>query len=58
MWQFICGFCGGIYVGTYFECKPTLEKVVHFVKTSLPEKKDEEEKQKNKKDSGSSAWFK
>ena len=41
MWQFICGFCGGIYVGTYFECKPTLEKVVHFVNTSLPDNKDE-----------------
>ena len=58
MWQFICGFCGGIYVGTYFECKPTLEKVVDFVKTSLPDKKDEDEKKKNKKDSGSSSWFK
>ena len=46
MWQFICGFCGGIYVGTYFECKPTLEKVVDFVKTSIPDKKDEEDKKK------------
>ena len=48
MWQFICGFCGGIYVGTYFECKPTLEKVVDFVKTSLPDKKDEESSEKGK----------
>lgn len=56
MWQFICGFCGGIYVGTYFECKPTLEKVVAFVKTSIPDKKDEEDKKK--KNSDSSSWFK
>ena len=57
MWQFLCGLGAGIYVGTYFECKPTIEKVVYLVKTSLPEKKEEEEK-KEKKDTGSSSWFK
>ncbi len=58
MWQFLCGLGAGIYVGTYFECKPTIEKVVYLVKTSLPEKKEEEEEKKEKKDTGSSSWFK
>jgi hypothetical protein len=58
MWQFLCGFGAGIYVGTYFECKPTIEKVIFMVKTSLPEKKEEEKIDKKKDKPPSSSWFK
>ena len=40
MWQFVLGFGAGVYVGTYFECKPTLERIKDCVKSALPEKKD------------------
>lgn len=40
MWQFIFGFGAGVYVGTYFECKPAVEKLIVLVKTSIPEKKE------------------
>ena len=38
MWQFLCGFGAGVYIGTYFECKPTIEQIVSFAKTKIPEK--------------------
>ena len=56
MWQFICGFGAGVYIGTYFECKPTIEQIVSFAKTKIPEKKDKTEEKKKKKDS--SSWWK
>lgn len=52
MWQFLCGFSAGIYVGTYFECKPTLDNVIHIIKTNIPEKKEKADK----KNSNSSWW--
>lgn len=58
MWQFLCGFGAGVYIGTYFECKPTIEQIVSFAKTKIPEKKDESEdaKEKKKKNNSSSWW--
>ena len=56
MWQFLCGFGAGVYIGTYFECKPTIEQIVSFAKTKIPEKKDKTEEKKKKKDS--SSWWK
>lgn len=41
MWQFLFGFGAGVYVGTYFECKPAVEKIIVLVKSSIPEKKNE-----------------
>ena len=37
MWQMFCSFGLGIYIGTYYNCKPMLEQIVLMVK----------EKQKN-----------
>jgi len=40
MWYFICGFGVGMYVGTYYNCKPVLDKVTQMVKENMsPEKK-------------------
>ena len=55
MWQFLCGFGAGVYVGTYFECKPTLEKIVALAKSTIPEKKDAPKE--GKKDKGKDSWW-
>lgn len=53
MWQFICGFGMGVYVGTAYNCKPTISFVKDCIKNNIPEevipklKKDDSE---NKKD--------
>lgn len=40
MWQFLFGFTSGLYVGTYYDCKPILTKVQNFIKENSPDKKD------------------
>ena len=40
MWQFLVGFTSGLYVGTYYDCKPILIKVQNFIKENSPEKKN------------------
>lgn len=40
MWQFFLGFSTGIYVGTYYNCKPCLEKISKWVENHIPRKKD------------------
>ena len=40
MWQFITGFGFGIYIGTYYDCKPALEFVRKTIKENMPVKKD------------------
>lgn len=37
---FIFGFGTGVYVGTYYECKKTLETIKERVKKLAPEKKE------------------
>ncbi len=37
--QYGVSFCLGVYVGTYFDCKPHLKKIEQFIKDSMPEKK-------------------
>jgi len=39
MWQFALGFSLGVYVGTYYECKPTVDKILEKLKESVPVKK-------------------
>lgn len=39
MWHFLCGFGVGVYVGTYYNCKPPLEAISKFMKENLPPKK-------------------
>ena len=40
MWQFLVGFCGGVYLATYYDCKPTIEFVGSTVKEHWPKKKE------------------
>ena len=42
MWQFFLGFSTGIYVGTYYDCKPFMSKIEDFVKQQCPPKKKDE----------------
>ena len=37
MWQFLCGFGAGIYAGTIYDCKPTLQFVKTCIKNFIPE---------------------
>lgn len=39
MWQFVMGFGMGLYIGTYYECRPCLNKLGEWLKTQLPPKK-------------------
>ena len=40
MWQFLCGCMSGIYIGTYYDCKPALVFIRDTVKNQFPEKKE------------------
>ncbi len=37
MWQFILGFGAGIYVGTNYDCKPTISFISTCIKNNIPE---------------------
>ena len=40
MWQVMLGFAAGVYVGTYYECKPTILMIKSIVKDKFPEEKN------------------
>lgn len=31
MWQFLCGFSAGMYLGTYYNCRPTINQFMAVV---------------------------
>ena len=39
MWQMMVGFAAGVYVGTYYNCKPTIVMIREMVKDKKTEKK-------------------
>lgn len=39
MYQYFIGFIAGVYVGTYYNCKPTVEKITDFIIENIPTKK-------------------
>jgi len=41
MWQFFLGFGTGIYVGTYYDCKPMIKRTVDCIKHWKPEERDD-----------------
>ena len=47
MWQFICGFGTGVYVGTYYNCKPVIEYLRMKAKEIIPEDMPKPEKKGN-----------
>ena len=36
MWQFLMGFGVGVYVGTKYDCKPTIGFVKKCIKDNIP----------------------
>ena len=50
MWQFLMGFGAGIYVGTAYDCKPTVTFIKNCIKNNIPKdiipkkKEDDDEK--------------
>jgi len=36
MWQYMLGFISGVYVGTYYNCKPVIENLTDYIKQNLP----------------------
>ena len=40
MWRFLLGFASGIYVGTYYDCKPTLINNEKNIRDYMPSKKN------------------
>jgi ABC-type phosphate transport system permease subunit len=40
MWQVMIGFAAGVYVGTYYECKPAIKMIKAMVEDKFPEEKN------------------
>jgi hypothetical protein len=40
MWRLLLGFASGIYVGTYYDCKPTLINIEKNIRDYMPSKKN------------------
>ena len=40
MWRFLVGFASGVYVGTYYNCKPVINKLEKKIKEYIPDKKN------------------
>ena len=39
MWQFITGFSLGVYVGSFYDCRPAIKAVQIFLRENMPEEK-------------------
>ena len=40
MIRVLIGFVGGVYVGTYYNCKPILGRMQAWIKANLPDEKN------------------
>jgi len=40
MWQFLTGFGLGVYVGTFYDCRPAIRTVRLILKENMPEEKN------------------
>ncbi len=40
MWRFILGLTSGIYIGSYYECKPIINLLKNKILEYIPEKKN------------------
>ena len=47
MWQFFIGFGTGVYVGTYYNCKPMIKRTIDCIKHWKPEEIEEKKNDKN-----------
>lgn len=39
MWHFCLGFGVGVYIGTYYDCKPCLDRINEWAKQQMPPRK-------------------
>ena len=46
MIRVLIGFVGGVYVGTYYNCKPILCRMQSWIKANLPDDKDKKDGKK------------
>ena len=44
MIRFIIGFGLGLYTGTYYNCKPIIDRLQDCIKDNMPEKKEAKDK--------------
>tara|TARA_B100000674_G_C37956628_1_gene969963 strand:- start:298 stop:417 length:120 start_codon:yes stop_codon:yes gene_type:complete len=38
MWRVLLGFSIGLYFGTYYDFKPSMDKAKKYIKNNIPEK--------------------
>ena len=43
MIRFILGLGTGLYIGTYYNCKPIINKVIETMKKNIPAKSDDDD---------------
>ena len=41
MWQFFLGFSAGVYVGTYYDCKPMIKRTADCIKNWKPDERED-----------------
>ena len=39
MYRALIAFCSGLYIGSYYNCKPVIEHFIEKIKEHFPEKK-------------------
>lgn len=44
MYQILFGFCAGVYIGTFYDCKPTITHIQHFIQKYAPPKNKDDTK--------------
>jgi len=45
MWQFFIGFSTGVYVGTFYDCKPMINRTIDCIKHWKPEERGDNKKE-------------
>lgn len=53
MWRVIVGFGIGVYVGTYYDCKPSIKYIRKLVKDNCPNPRPSDGSDSNSSDSSS-----
>ena len=49
MYRNLVSFCVGLYMGTFYDCKPIMNKIISKIKETIPEKElQDENNQRNK----------
>ena len=40
MWQFLIGLGVGVYIGSFYNCKPQINNLIKIIKKNIPEQKE------------------